>query len=55
MGQDQIKLNLSYKDISKTDVKYVFALQKLEINNEYITLENLYDEDGAYIYKVNYK
>lgn len=46
---DAIKLELSYFDLSKIDVDYICSLYPLEIRDEY---RLIYEEDGAYIYKV---
>lgn len=53
---DAITLNLSYKDIYKTKVKYVATLgdQNLNFNNGYVSFDKIYDEDGAKIYKLSY-
>lgn len=51
---DEICLNLSYKDIKKTEVGYVFSIYPLEVDNEYVTFGQLYGEYGSYIYKVQY-
>lgn len=53
---DAITLNLSYKDIYKTKVKYVATLgdQDLDFNNGYVSFDKIYDEDGAKIYKLSY-
>lgn len=51
---DQMKVNLSYKDLKKTETKYVLTVEKLDINNSYVNFEEIYNEYGAYIYKINY-
>jgi len=52
---DCMRIHLSYKDLVKTDVKYIVALVPLTSGNEYVDFEQLYSEDGSYIYKVIYK
>lgn len=51
---DEICLNLSYKDIKKTEAGYVFSVYPLEVDNKYVTFEQLYSEYGSYIYKLQY-
>lgn len=51
---DCMVLHLSYKDIIKTDVKYLYSMYGLSENSDYIDLELLYNEDNAFIYKVTY-
>ena len=53
--EDLIELNLSYKDLRKTGVKYIFALEELDINNKYLSFRQIYNENNAYIYHVDYK
>ena len=52
---DCMKINLSYKDIEKTEVKYIVAEQPLISENTYVDFEQIYYEAGSYIYKVIYK
>ena len=52
---DCMKINLSYKDIEKTEVKYIVAEQPLISENTYVDFEQIYSEAGSYIYKVIYK
>ena len=52
---DCVKINLSYKDFEKTNVKYIVAEQPIMSQNEYVDFEILYSEAGSYIYKVIYK
>lgn len=52
---DEICLNISYKDIQKTEARYVFSIYPLDVNNEYVAFEQLYGEYGSYIYKVCYR
>ncbi|MCR5214564.1 MAG: hypothetical protein K6E10_09110 [Eubacterium sp.] len=52
---DYFQLFLSYKDVYKTNIKYMIASQELVIDNEYLSTEGIYQEDGMYIYKLNYK
>lgn len=50
---DLIKLNLSYKDLEKLDVSYIYSGNPLE-NQQGVTFDKLYEESGVYIYKINY-
>ena len=56
LQNDHITLNLSYKDIKHTKVKYLatFGEQNLDFNNGYVSFDKIYDEDGAKIYKLSY-
>lgn len=53
---DYITLKLSYKDINKAKVKYIFTNGDCDINfdNGYVSFDKIYDEDGAKIYKLSY-
>lgn len=53
---DAIKINLSYEDISKTGANYLFVNGELEFDtsNGFVSLEKVYDEYGASIYKLIY-
>lgn len=53
---DYITLNLSYEDIPKTGANYLFVNGELEFDtsNGYVSLEKIYDEYGASIYKLVY-
>lgn len=53
---DYITLNLSYKDIKKAKVKYVFTNGDFDIdfNNGYVKFDKVYDESGVNIYKIKY-
>ena len=53
---DYIALNLSYEDIPKTGANYLFVNGELEFDtsNGYVSLEKIYDEYGASIYKLVY-
>ncbi len=48
-------LRLSYQDFEKTDIDYIVSSSSLEIDNQYLSTEELYNEAGSYIYKINYK
>ncbi len=52
---DAFNLYLSYKDLEKAGVDYIFCHEELSYDNEYFKLQNVYGENGAYIYKVIYK
>ena len=56
LQNDYITLNLSYKDIEKTKIKYLatFGDQNIDFNNGYVSFDKIYDEDGAKIYKLSY-
>ncbi len=51
---DSFKLNLSYKDISKTKAEYIVALEELQIDNQWLRLKEVYQEAGSYIYEIEY-
>lgn len=53
---DYITLNLSYKDIKKAKVKYVFTngVCDIDFNNGYVKFDEVYDESGITIYKITY-
>ena len=54
---DYITLNLSYKDIKKAKVKYVFTNGEdcdIDFNNGYVKFDKAYDESGVKIYKITY-
>lgn len=53
--QDMFTLKLSYKDIKKTDAKYIVSQVPLEVSNQWLDLTEIYNEYGAYIYEINYK
>lgn len=55
LQDDLIRLYLGFKDIKKTEVKYVFSLRPLETDNNFVEFSEVYGEYGAYIYKVLYK
>lgn len=50
---DMIDLKLSYTDLDKLDVSYIFTGKPLE-NQENVKFEELYQESGVYIYKIKY-
>ena len=53
---DCFTLDLSYKDISKLDVKYLISMHDIEeFDNDYVKFEKIYDEDYFYIYEIYYK
>lgn len=53
--QDIMKVELSYKDLKKTDASYILAVDELDIQNQYIKLDKIYEENNCYIYKINYQ
>ncbi|MEG1137032.1 MAG: hypothetical protein RSD97_00655 [Lachnospiraceae bacterium] len=52
---DLMKVELSYKDLKKTDASYILAVEELDIQNQYMKLDKIYDENNCYIYKINYQ
>ena len=50
-----MNLKLSYEDLKKTDTAYIASLVELPADNTFFTLETLYNEDNAYIYRVCYR
>lgn len=54
IGLDSIMLHLSYQDIQKAGISYIYTQATLE-SQEGIIFEKLYDEDGSYIYQVKYE
>lgn len=53
---DFMQVNLSYKDIKKTDAEYLLVMGEAEIDieNQYVEFEKIYDEDGMQIYHMIY-
>ena len=52
---DWMNVIISYKDLEKTDVKYIVSNKKLKVDNEYVKFKKLYSEENAYIYEIYYK
>ncbi len=52
--EDAMYLHLSYRDIKKAEIKYIASTVPIDIDNEFVRFEKLYDESGGYIYKVVY-
>lgn len=52
LSLDSIKLNLSYNDIPKTGVTYIYTEKPLEEKDNF-KCELIYNEHGGYIYKIN--
>ena len=52
--KDVFFLHLSYKDIEKTGVNYIFALEELTSQSPDVSFDLAYSEDGTYIYHVIY-
>lgn len=50
--EDYIRLNLSYKDIEKTEAKYLLLAGDLDLENEYVEFEKIYRENGISIYYI---
>lgn len=55
LQEDVMNLKLSYEDLKKTDTAYIASLVELPADNTFFTLETLYNEDNAYIYRVCYR
>lgn len=51
---DTLSVNLSYKDIWKTGVDYVASNTPLDIDNDYVRFDCIYDKSGIYLYKIYY-
>lgn len=54
ISADAIAIDLSYDDIEKTGVKYIFSQAPIE-GNEKVEFAEKYCEDGCWIYEVIYK
>lgn len=54
--KDHIKVNLSYKDIAKTEAEYLLVVGELNVNgeNSYVKFEKIYEEDNTSIYRLGY-
>lgn len=52
--EDYIRLNLSYEDIEKTEADYLLVAGDINLENEYVGFEQMYAEDGVYIYHLSY-
>lgn len=52
---DILAVQLSYKDIKKTEVEYIASTEPLYADNEYVRFDCIYDQSDAYIYKVHFK
>lgn len=48
---DTFLLHLSYKDIPKTEISYVYSNEEIE-SNEYVLFEKIYEEGDSLIYKI---
>ena len=51
VGADLMKLKLSYQDINKAKIKYIYSKNELDVGDN-VRLEEMYGENGSYIYKV---
>ena len=51
---DAFNLHIAYRDLYKTNAKYLLSQSELDIDNEYIRLDEIYSEAGYYIYSINY-
>ena len=53
---DQVQLNLSYKDIEKTEISYLLVAGELQadLDNGYVEFEEIYKEGGVSIYRIKY-
>lgn len=53
---DYMKINLSYKDIAKTEAEYLLTMQEQKIEkNPYVEFEVIYEAKHMYIYHMIYK
>lgn len=54
---DSINVRLNINDMKKINIKYIFSQDPnlCNFNNENVELNNIYCEDGSYIYSVLYK
>ena len=50
--EDYIRLNLSYDDISKIDCNYIFSMEPLNASGHHVSFDEIYNENGCYIYNV---
>lgn len=55
LSPDAMILNLSYKDVKKTNAKYIVSLTELTTDNGYVKFNEIYNEYGSYIYEIKYK
>lgn len=53
---DHMEVNLSYKDIEKTEAEYLLVVGELNVNeeNSYVKFEKIYEEGNASIYHMIY-
>lgn len=51
---DAIRLNLSYKDIEKTEISYLILMGEPDLENEYVEFKEIYKENGLSIYHLSY-
>lgn len=52
--EDYIRLNLSYKDIKKTEASYLLLVGEVDLTNEYVQFDEVYKENGITIYSMQY-
>ena len=52
--QDAITVRLAYRDVIMTGANYVVSKKELKVDNRWLKLNDTYNEDGIYIYKVQY-
>ena len=50
---DNVSIKLNYNDLEKLDIDYILSTVDLNEMNLGKEFEELYEEDGMYIYKVN--
>lgn len=53
--EDTFQLNLCYQDLQKAEVEYIASTVPLDVDNEFVRFDKMYDEQGGYIYKIYYK
>ena len=52
MYADQVAINLNYNDLEKLNIEYILSTKDLSEEECSKIFEELYNEDGMYIYKV---
>ena len=52
MYADQVAINLNYNDLEKLNIEYILSTKDLSEEEYSKIFEELYNEDGMYIYKV---
>lgn len=55
LQEDCLQLNLSYRDVVKTEAKYIVSQMELNDINQWVSFREIYNEAGSHIYKIEYK